>query len=827
MPVVQEDPRGRSSPRSPAPAFRGVLGQNEESSSSTGLEYSESSTVKRSRARDRELFSTVHRPYCKTSVTDSRKVSPRSTVSLRPADPVLRTLDPVSQTSNNSEACKNFNLVLYDGSPSSAPIGGGTIADSTCLTPSGYQMTDLVEHVDRLTASSLQPVHDLVITNGTTGNARYRMTAPPMPANSTRRMVDCKFQNVEAVDEKPEPLLAIEGPREVIVPDFTKSHQEPYVGLYNHGNTCYMSVIFQCLRFTPSFFDTCRLAQTDRMNPPRKLLQCIALLLDGMAQKASNKDLYSSVETIRVELGHVAPHFKGSDQQDALEFLLIVLDSLHSELKQSSTSTSPESSRTQTPTMIDNSSMPPLEHALRNNTNDSSLSSRPRLHNGGNTVPINITTVPPTCQPPVLTKKIGRGLSSLFRAHKKQGAKKLSGVILTTNSSPPVSGGELAVPSVTEGVHPKILAWDQENMRESSPIKDIFMGQLQTYRECQACGCETVSYEVVWNLSVPIPTDTLVNGTSPSPILDGDTGRRYGGSLHNTVDTKSHTNYSGPVVPKRLPPRSTPEINNPLFDGSSRQGGNTWPSRNINTNLLGDPHSSSVLGYRSLVGDRKARYQSNFYTPLVPCVPAPVTEAVPPRQVSLSQCLKAHTLTETLDGSDRPWCEKCQEKTPCLIQSSLSRLPDVLIIHLLRFHCDGRNSKNTVNVNFDMKLDMSEYMTSEYDKRHRFSAGHRDEGDRVFWLYAVVYHDGMMNYGHYTAACLTATVGDDQSVEKRWYLFDDEIVKEIKPELVNRSSAYLLFYERDSLHKQRLSAATREKCDTSSLSQNVTLSTRL
>ncbi|OON16648.1 hypothetical protein X801_07537, partial [Opisthorchis viverrini] len=259
-------------------------------------------------------------------------------------------------------------------------------------------------------------------------------------------------------------------------------------------------------------------------------------------------------------------------QQDALEFLLSVLDSLHSELKQSSTSTSPESSRTQTPdtTLIDNNS--PLDHALRNNASDSLLSSRPRSHNGGSTVPINITTVPPTCQPPVLTKKTGRGLSGLFRAHKKQGAKKLSGVILTTNSSPPVSRSELPVPPVTEGVHPKILAWDQENMRESSPIKDIFMGQLQTYRECQACGCETVSYEVVWNLSVPIPTDTLVNGTSPSPILDGDSGRRYGGSLHNTVNTKYHTN-SSPGVSKRLPPRSNPEISNPLFDGSSRQVG--------------------------------------------------------------------------------------------------------------------------------------------------------------------------------------------------------------------------------------------------------------
>ncbi|TGZ64244.1 hypothetical protein CRM22_006462 [Opisthorchis felineus] len=701
--------------------------------------------------------------------------------------------------------------MLYDGSPTSAPVGGGTIVDSACLTTSGYQMTDFVERVDRLTVSSLQPVHNLVITNGTTGNPRYRMTGPPMPANSTRRMVDCKLQDVEAVDAKPEssvdaPLLAIEGPRDVLVRDFTRSHQEPYVGLYNHGNTCYMSVIFQCLRFTPSFFDTCRLAQTDRMNPPKKLLRCIGLLLDGMAQKASNKDLYSSVETIRAELGHVAPHFKGPDQQDALEFLLSVLDSLHSELKQSSTSTSPESSRTQTPdtTLIDNNSMPPLEHALRNNTGDSLLPSRPRLHNGGNTVPGNITTtVPPTCQPPVSTKKTGRSLSGLFRVHKKQGAKKLSRVILTTNCCPPVCHAELPVPPVTEGVHPKNLAWDQENMRESSPIKDIFMGQLQTYRECQVCGCEAVSYEVVWNLSVPIPTDTLVNGTSSSPMLDGDTGRRYGGSLHNTVNTKYHTN-SSPGVPKRFPPRSTPEINNPLFDGSSRQGGNTWPSRNSNTNLLGDPRIPSVLGYRSPVGDGKARYQSNFYTPLVPCVPASVTEAVPPRQVSLSQCLKAHTLTETLDGSDRPWCEKCQEKAPCLIQSSLSRLPDVLVIHLLRFHCDGRNSKNTVNVNFDMKLDMSEYMTSEYDRRHRFSADHRDKDDRIFWLYAVVYHDGMMNYGHYTAACLTATAGDDQSVEGRWYLFDDEIVKEIKPELVNRASAYLLFYERDSLHKQRL-----------------------
>ncbi|KAF6779022.1 hypothetical protein AHF37_01224 [Paragonimus kellicotti] len=180
-------------------------------------------------------------------------------------------------------------------------------------------------------------------------------------------------------------------------------------------------------------------------------------------------------------------------------------------------------------------------------------------------------------------------------------------------------------------------------------------------------------------------------------------------------------------------------------------------------------------------------------------------------RVTLSQCLQACMATEVLDDSDRPWCDHCKEKTVCLIQNTISRLPDVLIIRILflfmascsshlspdilRFHSGDRRQKNCVHVDFDMTLDMSKYTTSEYEKRHPLPLG---DHSLIYRLYGVVYHDGALSFGHYTAACHVINSDGDRPDEPQWFEFDDECVKETNLDSVNRSSAYILFYERES-----------------------------
>lgn len=61
----------------------------------------------------------------------------------------------------------------------------------------------------------------------------------------------------------------------------------------------------------------------------------------------------------------------------------------------------------------------------------------------------------------------------------------------------------------------------------------------------------------------------------------------------------------------------------------------------------------------------------------------------------------------------------------------------------------------------------------EYEKRHKFASTKQNANEHIYWLYAVVYHDGAMSYGHYTAACRTTT-GADPSLDQ-WHHFDDEL----------------------------------------------------
>jgi ubiquitin C-terminal hydrolase len=57
--------------------------------------------------------------------------------------------------------------------------------------------------------------------------------------------------------------------------------------------------------------------------------------------------------------------------------------------------------------------------------------------------------------------------------------------------------------------------------------------------------------------------------------------------------------------------------------------------------------------------------------------------------VTLYQCLDHFVKEETLDKEDAWFCPKCKKKRKAIKQLTLSKLPDVLLIHLKRFSLDG------------------------------------------------------------------------------------------------------------------------------------------
>ncbi|TPP65193.1 hypothetical protein FGIG_10055 [Fasciola gigantica] len=375
--------------------------------------------------------------------------------------------------------------------------------------------------------------------------------------------------------------------------------------------------------------------------------------------------------------------------------------------------------------------------------------------------------------------------------------------------------------------HPAIQFWEQENKSEASPVRDTFMSLLQSYRKCPQCSTEKLCYSVVWNLGVPIPQGHFVCDTPnfhsgrtrfndhtrpprwapPTPTLQSalEQGTRYGGS---------------PTVTGQIGNGSKANI---LYDGSTSQSGpnplNTWP-KNKNFVLFDDSNappsvatssSSTNCTSSAVVTTAYSLAPNRLQTPPIGSPPPPYSYTATARRsvpaVSLNDCLDAFMLTEVLDGADRPMCANCGKKTACELHHSITRLPDILIIHLLRFCCGDLRQKIDVPVDFPNMINMTEYTQSEYERRHKFTSSNQNANDHIYWLYAVVYHDGSMSYGHYTTACRTTTGADPSS--DQWHHFDDEFVKEMRPEEVHKSSAYLLFYERDSLYQQRKSTQVR------------------
>jgi hypothetical protein len=108
--------------------------------------------------------------------------------------------------------------------------------------------------------------------------------------------------------------------------------------------------------------------------------------------------------------------------------------------------------------------------------------------------------------------------------------------------------------------------------------------------------------------------------------------------------------------------------------------------------------------------------------------------------------------------------------------SFISELPEVLIIQIARFgHRWFGLGKVHRMVSFpDENVDFSHFIPPDIDC-----------GPCRFNLTAVIHHTGFMTGGHYE--CFARR-------ENRWYLYNDDIVKEVSREDVLNCQGYLLFY---------------------------------
>jgi hypothetical protein len=151
-------------------------------------------------------------------------------------------------------------------------------------------------------------------------------------------------------------------------------------------------------------------------------------------------------------------------------------------------------------------------------------------------------------------------------------------------------------------------------------------------------------------------------------------------------------------------------------------------------------------------------------------------------EISLDDTFEFLREEEILEENNEWYCEKCHKKQKALKKIEIYNAPKILIIQIKRF---SQTNKINTKVDFPLKnLDISKYILSKpKNKTIKYD------------LFAVANHYGSLFFGHYTAFCLN-------SIDNKWYEFNDSCVTEIKNESdIITQSAYVLFYRQQGLSK--------------------------
>lgn len=149
---------------------------------------------------------------------------------------------------------------------------------------------------------------------------------------------------------------------------------------------------------------------------------------------------------------------------------------------------------------------------------------------------------------------------------------------------------------------------------------------------------------------------------------------------------------------------------------------------------------------------------------------------------SLYDCLDQFTHNEALDVKYK--CQSCLEETKAHRSLRLKKIPPVLSIQLKRFkHNLASDTASKIDVDIDAPffLNLTKYASDYNDDAEDFV-----DSNKVYELFAVINHTGLVNTGHYVALIKNNT--------GQWFKFDDSVITHISRDEVKATKAYLLFY---------------------------------
>lgn len=153
------------------------------------------------------------------------------------------------------------------------------------------------------------------------------------------------------------------------------------------------------------------------------------------------------------------------------------------------------------------------------------------------------------------------------------------------------------------------------------------------------------------------------------------------------------------------------------------------------------------------------------------------------RDITIEDCLDEYFKTTYLSRSDGYRCDNCNEVNNAAMLSTISELPEILVLHLKRMQNDGRLCN--AYVKFPVEgLDLSPYL-------------HEDcaYGTTTYKLMSVIRHfHKLTEPGGHFVSYIRNPINDE------WYLYDDTSVGRVPLSSVTSSHAYMLFYKKTDVN---------------------------
>lgn len=161
--------------------------------------------------------------------------------------------------------------------------------------------------------------------------------------------------------------------------------------------------------------------------------------------------------------------------------------------------------------------------------------------------------------------------------------------------------------------------------------------------------------------------------------------------------------------------------------------------------------------------------------------------SLPETSSTLYECLDAFFYNDN-DNLINTWtCDECKH-IGCNKSVDLWTLPNNIIINLKRF----KNDNDFINKNGNIvKFPLNDLDLTKYVSKDKL-----DVNNYIYDCYAINYHSGSLNGGHYWSAC--------KNLDGNWYNFNDGNVHKLDISNLVTNDSYILFYSRKFLSKKTL-----------------------